>query len=103
MLDIGPDQLTPQHILDLVADRVPELQRIDYKSELPGRTDSARVDFLSDASSFANARVATFCLASRGNATPTVAARARQRRRLDLTASAPTKSCFASTACCETA
>ena len=38
----------------LIADRVPEGKTIEYKSALPGGTDSDKKEFLADVSSFAN-------------------------------------------------
>ncbi len=47
-------QITPAIIANLVENRVPEGRTLEYKSQLPGRRDEDKREFLSDASSFAN-------------------------------------------------
>ena len=49
------DQLVYADIEDLVQRQVPEGRGLDYKRELPGRTDNDVKEFLKDVSSFANA------------------------------------------------
>ena len=49
------DELTYANIEDLVQRQVPEGRVLDYKRELPGRTDKDVKEFLADVSSFANA------------------------------------------------
>jgi hypothetical protein len=47
-------EITIQDIEALVSDQVPESRTIDYKRELPGRSDEDKREFLADVSSFAN-------------------------------------------------
>ncbi len=55
-LDLVPIQdVNRDHLASLVEDGVAELRSVDYKRELPGRSDSARREFAADVSSFANA------------------------------------------------
>ena len=49
------DQLAYADIEDLVNRQIPEGRSLDYKRELPGRTDKDVKEFLADVSSFANA------------------------------------------------
>jgi predicted HTH transcriptional regulator len=46
--------LTAEDVQDLVAARVPEGRRIEYKQKLPGRNDADKREFLADISAFAN-------------------------------------------------
>ncbi len=48
------DQLTIEDIEALITNKVGESRYIEYKSELPGNTDSEKKEFLADVSSFAN-------------------------------------------------
>lgn len=50
----GTEQITPEYITALVDNRVSERKTIDYKRDLPGRTDQDKEEFLADVSSFAN-------------------------------------------------
>ena len=59
----APSDVTAQHIIDLVAEDVPEDTRLDYKQELPARgpswkrsrnRDEARREFLNDVCAMAN-------------------------------------------------
>jgi hypothetical protein len=47
--------IQPEDLERLVANRVPESRSLEYKQSLPGGTDSDRKEFLADVSSFANA------------------------------------------------
>lgn len=47
--------VTEEHLLALLRDEVREGRHIDYKLEIYGGNDEARVEFLADVSSFANA------------------------------------------------
>lgn len=49
------DDIEELHLDALVANAVPELRAIEYKSALPGRSDNAGKEFLADVCSFANA------------------------------------------------
>ena len=49
------DSLDAEHVLALRDHRVIETRTLDYKLQLPGKTDADRKEFLADVSSFANA------------------------------------------------
>ena len=49
------DALDAADIAELVANGVTEGRSLDYKEQLPGRTDADHKEFLADVSSFANA------------------------------------------------
>lgn len=49
------DQLTYADIEHLVEMKIPESRELDYKRDLPGRTDNEVKEFMADVSSFANA------------------------------------------------
>lgn len=49
------DGIEERHLDALVANAVPELRTIEYKSALPGRSDNTSKEFLADVCSFANA------------------------------------------------
>ena len=49
------DDLAEAQLRELVESRARERQRVEFKRELPGRSDDAKREFLQDASSFANA------------------------------------------------
>ena len=48
------DQIDEADILNLVANEVGEGRMLDYKETLPGNSDSEKIEFLADVSSFAN-------------------------------------------------
>ena len=48
------DSITEEHLRSLIADQVTELRVIEYKRELPGRSDGDKKEFLADVCSFAN-------------------------------------------------
>jgi predicted HTH transcriptional regulator len=50
------DQITADDLEALVREGVPERRGIEYKEALPDRSDASRLEFLRDASSFANAQ-----------------------------------------------
>lgn len=52
---IGPDSVSESHLRALVSARAAEGREIEYKRELPGRTDGDGKEFLADVCSFANA------------------------------------------------
>lgn len=54
-LDKPVDAITEDDLQQLIINKVSEKKTIDYKSELPGKNDDARKEFLADVSSFANA------------------------------------------------
>lgn len=54
MLNKPLDQITKADIESLVENEVGEGKNIDYKLELPGRSDGDKKDFLADVTSFAN-------------------------------------------------
>lgn len=49
------DEITKADVDLLIADQVPEGRTLDYKAELPGKSDGQRKEFAADVSSFANA------------------------------------------------
>lgn len=49
------DAITKADIDALITDRVVEIKTLEYKMELPGRTEKDKKEFLADVSSFANA------------------------------------------------
>ena len=49
------DSLEPDDIRSLIFDKVQESRTIEYKEQLPGKSDKDRKEFLADVSSFANA------------------------------------------------
>ena len=54
-LDRKPlDSVSAQDLQELVDDQVIEQKTLEYKRDLPGKTDSDRKEFLCDVSSFAN-------------------------------------------------
>jgi len=55
MLDKPLDQMNKAHIEALIADKVVEAKRLDYKESLPGDTDRDKNRFVEDICSFANA------------------------------------------------
>lgn len=55
MIEKPIDQIGKDDISSLVADAVRESRRLEYKQELPGGDDEAKMEFLADISSFANA------------------------------------------------
>ena len=48
------EQIVEQDLLDLIAGKVLEKKRLDYKRDLPGSSDKCRKEFVFDISSFAN-------------------------------------------------
>lgn len=56
MLNVRIDTITAADLDRLVTDRVAEGVALEYKDELPSRTDAARKEFAADICSFANAR-----------------------------------------------
>lgn len=48
------NDIVEDDLLALISNGVAEGRTIDYKRELPGSSDSAKKEFLADASSFAN-------------------------------------------------
>jgi hypothetical protein len=54
MLPLQIDEVGPQHIAALVADKVTEHKTLEYKEKLPDGTEGAKKEFLADVSSFAN-------------------------------------------------
>jgi hypothetical protein len=48
------DSITEDHLQSLIDDQVAELRIIEYKRELPGRSDGEKREFLADVCSFAN-------------------------------------------------
>jgi hypothetical protein len=54
MLPANIDEITPQHVSALVADKVSERRTLDYKEKVPGGTDQDKKEFLGDVCSFAN-------------------------------------------------
>lgn len=48
------DEINETHIKSLIDDEIPEGKGIEYKVQLPGRTDKDKKEFLADLSSFAN-------------------------------------------------
>ena len=48
------EQIDETEILNLVTDEVGEGRTLDYKESLPGNSDSEKIEFLADVSSFAN-------------------------------------------------
>jgi hypothetical protein len=55
MVDKDFEEITAADLLKLVKEREPEGRRLEYKRELPGRTDRDKKEFLADISAFANA------------------------------------------------
>lgn len=54
MLPVEIDNVGPEHIADLVSEKVAERKVLEYKERLPDGTDSAKKEFLADVCSFAN-------------------------------------------------
>jgi predicted HTH transcriptional regulator len=54
MIQIPFDQITKQHIEELIANAVPESRTLDYKEKLHSKTNEDKKEFLADISSFAN-------------------------------------------------
>jgi hypothetical protein len=54
MLPNSFDEITPDDILSLLANKVAERKVLEYKGKLPGGSDSSRKEFLADVCSFAN-------------------------------------------------
>jgi Putative DNA-binding domain len=54
LMSVPIDSITEGHLRDLIEDQVMELRLIEYKRELPGRSDGEKKEFLSDVCSFAN-------------------------------------------------
>jgi hypothetical protein len=48
------DSITEDHLRSLIDNQVAELRTIEYKRELPGRSDGEKREFLADVCSFAN-------------------------------------------------
>jgi hypothetical protein len=48
------DSITEDHLQALIDNQVAELRAIEYKRELPGKTDGPKKEFLADVCSFAN-------------------------------------------------
>lgn len=55
MIAAAIESITGNHIHSLVANKVREGRRIEYKQALPGNADKDKKEFLADVSSFANA------------------------------------------------
>ncbi len=55
LLHLPLDDITEQHLRDLIATGARESLYIDYKRETYGGNDAARKEFLADICSFANA------------------------------------------------
>ena len=49
------DQIDKDEIVNLISNEVREGRMLDYKETLPGNSDSDKMEFLADVSSFANA------------------------------------------------
>jgi hypothetical protein len=54
LMSVPIDSITADDLRDLIEDQVMELRVIDYKQELPGRSDEDKREFLRDVCSFAN-------------------------------------------------
>jgi hypothetical protein len=54
LISVPIDSITEDHLRSLVEDQVMELRVIEYKSELPGRSNGDKKEFLADVCSFAN-------------------------------------------------
>jgi hypothetical protein len=54
LMSIPIDSITENHLRDLIENQVMELRLIEYKRELPGRSDGDKKEFLADVCSFAN-------------------------------------------------
>src|ERR1043166_1533322 len=55
LIDKQLESITEQDLLDLIANKVREDKRIEFKVALPGNSDKEKKEFLADVSSFANA------------------------------------------------
>lgn len=55
--DENLEAIEEMHLMELVSTGVPEGRAIEYKRDLPGRSDSEGKEFLADVCSFANASV----------------------------------------------
>jgi hypothetical protein len=55
MINKDIDKITEQDLQELIKNETIEKKTLEYKSELPGYTDSDKKEFLADVSSFANA------------------------------------------------
>ncbi len=53
-IGIRLEDVTSRHLDDLVANQVSEDTTLEYKSQLPGNSDLEKLEFLADASAFAN-------------------------------------------------
>ena len=54
LMSVPIDSITEDDLLSLIDKQVAELRTIEYKRELPGRSDGEKREFLADVSSFAN-------------------------------------------------
>jgi hypothetical protein len=54
LMSVPIDSITENHLRALIEDQVIELRVIEYKQELPGRSDGDKKQFLADVCSFAN-------------------------------------------------
>jgi hypothetical protein len=54
LMSVPIDSITEGHLRSLIEDQVIELRLIEYKRELPGRSDRDKKEFLADVCSFAN-------------------------------------------------
>jgi predicted HTH transcriptional regulator len=54
LMSVPIDSITEDHLRSLIENQVMELRVIEYKRELPGRSDGDKKEFLSDVCSFAN-------------------------------------------------
>src|SRR5215208_225751 len=54
LMSVPIDSITEGHLRSLIENQVMELRLIEYKRELPGRSDGEKKEFLADVCSFAN-------------------------------------------------
>ena len=54
MLPINIEEVTPEHIASMVAEKIAERKTVEYKEMLPEGGNEAKKEFLADVCSFAN-------------------------------------------------